>query len=475
MNKLPHVAGLLFNKPLLITPDYAETLSVVLSERMGFSAEGMSIKSEAKEKRNTQLAGRGTFVLPAVGSMTHRATGMDAMSGMTSYNQLQAQLAEAFDNPDVKSIMLDFDSPGGMVSGCFDLRDFLMEHRGKKPVYALAQDSMYSAAYLLGSTADKVFTTQTGGVGSIGVVAMHVDQSKKNEMAGVKPTFIYAGDYKVAGNPHEKLEGEALAYMQESVNESYEMFINAVASARNMDAQAVRDTQARTYRGGKAVKVGLSDGIANTEQVLKLLGENTPKTYGVSAITNKGKMMDTNQIDEMAGLVATLQAANEKLTTDNETLRKQVLDAGFAITKEGLVKNAEPEMLEVEGVLVDKATLPAVVVKALEAKAADELKAAATAQFPNLREEVATKLYGAFKNDAEVMNAVASLNTAVGGLMEEAGDKTPAVEMSTSKDKLNKLVAQTMEEKGVNQFTAFAMVAKTADGAKLIQETYKEE
>jgi signal peptide peptidase SppA len=484
MKHLPNLASLVFNQPLLITPQYAETLAVVLSDRIGINAEDLSISSGPANKREEKLVGRGVYSIPVVGSMSHRATGIEAMSGMTSYNTLRGQLAEAFDNPSVAAVVLDMDSPGGAVSGAFDLRDFLLEQRGKKPFYAISRDSMFSAAYLLGSTADKVYTTQTGGVGSIGVVAMHLDQSKRNEMQGVKPTFIYAGDYKVAGNPHEPLEGEALKQIQESVNESYDMFVKAVASARSIEEAMVRDTQARTYRGKKAVNVGLSDGVKSYESLIAEASENLPKTYKSVAVKptatlpNKGKTMENEQLSEaLVAAEAKLAEALSELSdvkAAKENLTKMILDEGYSITKESLVKPAPVETLEIDGVQVDKASLPDVVVKALQEKSQNELQAAATNTFPNLKADVALNLYKAFKDSPEMVKSLASLNSAVGEMLEEKGDKNPGAELMSAEDKMNTLVNAHMKATGDNKYKAYAAVSATPEGAKLLQDIYKE-
>lgn len=484
MKHLPNLASMVFNQPLLITPQYAETLAVVLSDRVGIDARDLSISSGPANKREEKLVGRGVCSIPVVGSMSHRATGIEALSGMTSYNTLQKHLSEAFDNPSVGAVVLDMDSPGGAVSGAFDLRDFLLEQRGKKPFYAISRDNMYSAAYLLGSTADKVYTTQTGGVGSIGVVAMHLDQSKRNEMEGVKPTFIYAGDYKVSGNPHEPLEGEALKQIQESVNESYAMFVKAVANARGIDEDMVRDTQARTYRGKKAISVGLSDGIKSYESLIAEASENLPKTYksvavkSTATLPNKGKTMENEQLSEALAAaearLAEMQTELSEAKTAKENLTKMILDEGYTITEEGLVKPAPTEMLEIEGVLVDKATLPDVVVKALQDKAQNELQAAATKTFPNLKADIALNLYQAFKDSPEMITTLSSLNAAVGSMLEEKGDKTPGTQLMSAEDKMNTLVKAHMEATGENKYKAYAAVSATPEGAKLLQDIYKE-
>ena len=464
MSKFSHLSSLVFNKPLMVTQDYAETIAVVLSDRLNLDVEGLQIKSDAKDQR-VATTNKGVAVIPIVGSMSHRSTGIEAMSGMTSYTTLQKQFEAAFNDPNVGSILMDIDSPGGSVAGAFDFRDYLMSKKGTKPVYALARDAMCSAAYLIGSTADKVYATQTARVGSIGVVAMHTDASGKMEKEGLKPTFISAGKFKTAGNPYEKLEGDKLKYLQDSVDESYDMFINAVADARGIDKKVIRDTEARVYGGKKAVEIGLADGIRTYESVI---AEMSAPNF-----TTQGTRME-NELNIKEAKIADLTAANTKLQSDNEALRKQVLDAGFKITSEGLIAKEAPEMIYVGGEQIDASTLPKSVVDALKEKADTELTSLATSEYPNLKASVAKKLYATFGEDEEMKEAIAAFNTKMGSFLEEKGDTDPGVEQKTAQEKYDAAVKANMEATGADKITAYANVANTEEGKKLIQAIYKE-
>ena len=464
MSKFSHLSSLVFNKPLMVTQDYAETIAVVLSDRLNLDVEGLQIKSDAKDQR-VATTNKGVAVIPIVGSMSHRSTGIEAMSGMTSYTTLQKQFEAAFNDPKVGSILMDIDSPGGSVAGAFDFRDYLMSKKGTKPVYALARDAMCSAAYLIGSTADKVYATQTARVGSIGVVAMHTDASGKMEKEGLKPTFISAGKFKTAGNPYEKLEGDKLKYLQDSVDESYDMFINAVADARGIDKKVIRDTEARVYGGKKAVEIGLADGIRTYESVI---AEMSAPNF-----TTQGTRME-NELNIKEAKIADLTAANTKLQSDNEALRKQVLDAGFKITSEGLIAKEAPEMIYVGGEQIDASTLPKSVVDALKEKADTELTSLATSEYPNLKASVAKKLYATFGEDEEMKEAIAAFNTKMGSFLEEKGDTDPGVEQKTAQEKYDAAVKANMEATGADKITAYANVANTEEGKKLIQAIYKE-
>jgi ClpP class serine protease len=115
----------------------------------------------------------------------------------TGYPYIWRAYQRGMDDGQVKGIALVVDSPGGEVAGNFDLVDKMFARRDEKEVRAYAAESMYSAAYSIGSVASKIIVSRTGGVGSIGVVTGHVDMSGALEQRGFKVTFIYFGKHKV--------------------------------------------------------------------------------------------------------------------------------------------------------------------------------------------------------------------------------------------------------------------------------------
>ena len=172
--------------------------------------------------------------------------------------------------------------------------------------------------------------------------------------------------------------------------------------------------------------------------------------------------------------IADLTAVNTKLQSDNETLRKQVLDAGFKITSEGLIAKEAPEMIYVGGEQIDASTLPKSVVDALKEKADTELTLLATTEYPNLKTSVAKKLYATFGEDEEMKEALSAFNAKMGSFLEEKGDTDPGVEQKTAQEKYDAAVKANMEATGADKITAYANVANTEEGKKLIQAIYKE-
>jgi capsid assembly protease len=216
-------------------------------------------------------------VLPLHGTISNRMGMMSEMSGGTSTERFSQWLKAALADPQVKSIVMDIDSPGGTVAGVQELADEIYKGRDAKPIVAVANSMAASAAYYLGSQASELVVTPSGEVGSIGVFAAHEDVSKVLENAGVKVSFISAGKYKTEANPYEPLSGDARDAMQAKVNEYYSQFTSAVARGRNVPKAQVESGfgEGRMVMAKDAVKQGMADRVASFDQTLARMGART--------------------------------------------------------------------------------------------------------------------------------------------------------------------------------------------------------
>lgn len=183
----------------------------------------------------------------------------------TSYEEIHQQISSALTKH--QRIILDINSPGGETSGLFDLADFIYQARNK--IWAICNDEAYSAAYAIASSAEKVFINRTSGVGSIGVIATHIDQSAFDQMLGIKYTTVFAGNRKNDLNPHEAISSESIETLQKEVNRLYEMFVSLVARNRNLTLEAVRATEGGLYFGTDAIEIGLADEVLSLPECIK--------------------------------------------------------------------------------------------------------------------------------------------------------------------------------------------------------------
>jgi signal peptide peptidase SppA len=180
----------------------------------------------------------------------------------------------------VGAIVLDIDSPGGMVTGTPEAADAIFAARKRKDVVALVNPLAASAAYWLASQCTTITATKSGDAGSVGVFLMHVDHSKMLNDAGVRPTFIFAGKYKTEGNAYEPLTNEARAYYQGEIDRTHSQFICAIARGRNISASTVRERfgQGRCLTADDALRVGMIDAIRTPQEAVNELAAGRSAT-----------------------------------------------------------------------------------------------------------------------------------------------------------------------------------------------------
>lgn len=181
--------------------------------------------------------------------------------GGTAYDVIAAAVGMLSADAGVTQIVLDIDSNGGRVQGCFECSRAIASARASKPITAYVNDAGFSAGYALACAASRIVITDTAGVGSIGVIGTHVDFSRMLESAGVKYTLITSGEKKADLSPTAPLSDRARAELQDEINRLGELFFALVAEHRGLDADAIRALQAGTYYGPAAVSAGLADEV----------------------------------------------------------------------------------------------------------------------------------------------------------------------------------------------------------------------
>lgn len=222
-------------------------------------------------------------VLRLQGTIAPRASAVrDASSAFTPMDRFRQALRQVDADRSVQAIVLDVDSPGGMVDLVPETAAMLRGmRRAGRPIHAVANTMMASAAYWLCAQADKVFASPSAMVGSIGVRAMHVDRSEALRKAGIVVTDIHAGPRKVEGGDHRPLDPVARKALQGQIDELYDVFVADVAAGRGVDPAQVRadPEKAAAHMGGgralsaqAALAMNMIDGIATLEEVIAQVG-----------------------------------------------------------------------------------------------------------------------------------------------------------------------------------------------------------
>lgn len=229
----------------------------------------------AARAQKTSASGSGSVaVLPLYGLILQRPVGDISSPPSASVQKYTQQFRQAVNDPGVQAIVTDVDSPGGTVAGVDELAAEIRAARGKKPLIAVANCLMASAAYYIASAFDEIVVSPSSLTGSVGVYCMHEDASKYLENLGVKVTMIKFGENKGAGNPYEALSDSARADMQEMVDNCGDMFESAVAKGRKTTKANVHATfgQGKVFNAKQAVKIGMADSIGTLDDVLARFG-----------------------------------------------------------------------------------------------------------------------------------------------------------------------------------------------------------
>jgi signal peptide peptidase SppA len=222
--------------------------------------------------------GGSVAVIPIRGVIEPGGGFFSMFFGGTSPEFLSAQIAAAVADPNVEAIVLDVDSPGGSVSGVEEVAAEIYAARKVKPITAVSNGMMASAAYFLGSQASELIASPSSLTGSIGVYTLHEDDSQLLDNLGVTMTFVYYGENKTAGNSYEPLTDTARGHMQETVDSFGQAFDKAVARGRGVSVDDVskRFGQGRIFTAQKAVKLGLADRVGTLDDALAKHGAKRP-------------------------------------------------------------------------------------------------------------------------------------------------------------------------------------------------------
>jgi len=329
MTDLPYLASRLYGTPLLIARPKLEVILGVVARK--FAGDILATPSPATV--DAGMTGglqnlEGIAIIPILGTLVRRSSYIGAASGLTSYHDIEAMAEQAFADPMVKAVLLEIDSSGGEAGGVFDLAQRLrtLAQTSGKPLWAIADEAALSAAYAIACAADRLWLTRTAEVGSIGVVAVHVDESVADAKAGLNYTFLHAGAHKVDGHPHAPLPAPVAADIQADIEQLHDQFIALVAGFRRLTPEVVRATEARVYRGEAAIQAGLADQIGTTREALTALQRQLALSASRSLRTKAAALSASRAT-----------SSNQEITMNDHNPATPVDDA-----QENIVQNSNP-------------------------------------------------------------------------------------------------------------------------------------
>lgn len=284
-----HLLRAIASQPWAMSQHGLDTMLGVISFRLQngqpLTPDQIEARLNGRRERQVQESAGNIAVIPVRGVISNRMNMLDDISEMgASAESIEKQVRAAYNDESVKAIVLDMNTPGGAVGGTPELANTLRSLRGgKKPIVTQVNDLAASAGYWIASATDEIVAVPSAQIGSIGVISVHQQISQMLESEGITTTIIKSSEYKGEGNPYEPLSEEAIANLTDMITKYDDMFTQAVAEGRGVDAAKVRTEygQGRTMIAEQARKIGMIDRVATMRETLERLGakfDDQPRT-----------------------------------------------------------------------------------------------------------------------------------------------------------------------------------------------------
>lgn len=304
----------------------------------------------------------GVAVLPVSGPIFRYANLFTEISGATSIEVLAADFRAALDDPAVKAIVLEVNSPGGEVDGTSEFAQHIFEARNQKPVVSYVSHLGASAGYWIPSASGEIVVADTASLGSIGVVGGLRLSKDKNYVE-----FVSSQSPNKRPNPETE---SGRAQIQQHIDDLAQVFIDSVAQYRGMSPEdVVRNGGMGGLKvGQKAVDAGLADRVGTLEDLIAELSNPETRSAFAEKI-NKRKMVSIRDVE-----------ANESHDADSQTLgaskmADELKDKSAVVDDKDKTASAQPPKPD-----TDKSAAATAAASEVEQLKADKAKAEAEAK-----------------------------------------------------------------------------------------------
>lgn len=193
------------------------------------------------------------------------------------------KLRKAAENPKIKAVLIRINSPGGTVATSQELNQAVTKLKEKKPVFTSMGDICASGGYYVACATDKIYANPGTLTGSIGVILNGMNFKGLADKLGVQPQVVKSGLFKDIASPYRAMTDDERKILQGLIDDSYDQFVNAVATGRKMKVDDVKKiADGRIYSGRQAKKNGLVDELGSYQDALDELQATCKKKYGLN-------------------------------------------------------------------------------------------------------------------------------------------------------------------------------------------------
>lgn len=313
-------------RPWLIQQESLETILQV-ADRMGNpEAVSMRLGRQLDNTRTVQMRD-GVAVIPITGPVFRYANLLTEVSGATATGIIARDFQAAVENPYVRGIVLEINSPGGEATGINELAEAIYQARDSKPIVAYVEGSGASAAYWIASAAGEIVMDPTAIVGSIGVVMSYTDTRERDEKSGAKRVEIVSSQ---SPNKRSDPATEAgRAQVQSIVDAMADVFVGAVARNRGVTSESVVSDfgGGGVLVGASAVAARMADRLGSLETVIAELAGTASPTTRKTTMGNKSTVTVSNTDDLQLALEAGCTADQIEIAAPTAAPTVETIDA----------------------------------------------------------------------------------------------------------------------------------------------------
>ncbi len=401
-----------------------------------------------------------------------------------SYDDIKKRVSAAVEARP-KAVLLSIDSPGGLVSGCFETARELraIAEAASVPLYAYVDGQATSAAYALACAAPVIGMSPTAGVGSIGIIDALVDLTAQDALIGMRVALVTSGARKADGNPHGGISEDAVAASQRCVDALAEEFFEWVSGSRGIPVDDIRKLEAGIVLGTEAVARGLADQLLTLDEMLAAIAGGTIAKEPVEPAG--GTAMSKAYEDAIAALRKAAEGDDDEAKKAKRMLAAELAEDGDGDDEDDDVKPNEDEVVpakkeddEEEAKAVAPSTLTALAneVRTLKAEREKEKLEGLLASRPDVDEPMKKVLRGMAHDEAKkVLDAIPKPKTpkpaATAVVPSTQGEGTPAAAASSSIDEARERLHGPKQPTGIRmERSTLVLGSMTREEAKAFLE-----
>lgn len=276
-----------------VEPETLQNICVNLRD----AQSGISLFHAKQLAENRDISVKdGVAIIPIHGIITPRMDLFTFLMGGTALENLASDIKDALNSGDVRGILLDFDSPGGVAVGPAEMAEIIQKANTQKPIWAYVGRNCCSAAYWLACATSRIVAHKTALLGSIGVVSA-VPVQEQTDANGYRQIEIVSSNAKHKRPDPRTPDGEKT--IRAELDALEDEFIAAVSTYRHVSADKVRADfgQGGVLIGANAVHIGMADELSDFASTVDNFSNFVTPKQGVNTMGKENTGITPEQID----------------------------------------------------------------------------------------------------------------------------------------------------------------------------------